>query len=103
MEPAGTSTAQSTVHRLIHGIAGGIIFLIMAIIPHTFLRAFKNDSRWRSMYGWTLASVVFLTITCISFTVTSKSPALQVTFYGWFGLIRRTALVLFMIWLFIIV
>lgn len=102
MDPTGTPTSQSTVHGLIHGIAGGIVFLLMAIIPYTFLYTFKNDPRWRSMYGWTLASAIFLTVTCIFFTVTSKSPALQVTFDGWFGLIQRIALVPFMIWVFFI-
>ena len=102
MDPTGTPTAQSTVHGLIHGIAGGIVFLLMAIIPYTFLHTFKNDPRWRPIHGWTLASALFLTAACLFFTVTSKSPALQVTFEGWFGLIQRTALVPFMIWVFFI-
>jgi hypothetical protein len=101
MDPTGTPTAQSTVHGLIHGIAGGIVFLLMAIIPFTFLKTFKNAPEWRPFRGWTLAFAIFLAIACLFFTAASKSPTLQVTFDGWFGLIQRTALVPYMVWVFL--
>lgn len=102
MDPTGTPTDQSSIHGLIHGIAGGIVFLLMAIIPYTFLRTFKNNPEWLSIHGWTLAFGIFLAIACVFFTVTSKSPSMQVSFEGWFGLIQRTALVPFMIWVFFV-
>jgi hypothetical protein len=101
MDPSTGTAASTTIHGLLHGIFGGIVFLLMPIIPFTFLRTFKNDPKWRSFQGWTLAFAIFLTVACLFFTVTSKSPDLQVTFAGWFGVIQRTALVPFMIWVFL--
>jgi hypothetical protein len=98
MDPTGTPTAQSTVHGLMHGIFGGFVFLLMAIIPYTFLRTFRTLPEWRSFHGWTLAFAILLTAACLFFTVTSKSPTFQITFAGWFGLIQRCALVPFMAW-----
>lgn len=101
MDPTGTPTAQSTFHGLVHGLAGGIVFLLMAIIPFTFLRTFKAMPAWRSFHPWTLGFGIFLALACLFFTATSKSAALQGLFEGWFGLIQRTALIPFMVWTFL--
>jgi uncharacterized membrane protein len=101
MDPTGTPTAQSSVHGLIHGIAGGIVFLLMAIIPFTFLRTFKTIEKWRSFRPWTLSFGIVLAVACLFFTITSKSPTLQMSTASWSGWIQRAALIPFMVWVFL--
>jgi hypothetical protein len=43
MDPTGTPLNQVTVHGTIHGLAGGIIFLLMPISCFVFLRRFRAD------------------------------------------------------------
>jgi hypothetical protein len=101
MDPAGTPTDQSTIHGLLHVIFGGFVFLLMPIAMFLFLKPFRGSSDWRSFRVWTLIAAIFDAAAVIVFTVTSKAPSLQAVLGNWFGLIQRTALVPFMIWLFI--
>ena len=41
MDPTGTPPLQMTVHGTIHGLAGGIIFLLMPITCFVYLRRFR--------------------------------------------------------------
>jgi hypothetical protein len=101
MDPTGTPTDQMSVHGMIHGIAGGIVFLLMPITCFVFLRRFRADPKWQFLQGWTLGLGTFDALAVILFTISSKAPSLQSTFGDWQGLIQRAALVPFMIWLLI--
>jgi hypothetical protein len=101
MDPAGTPQNQATVHGTIHGLAGGIIFLLMPISMFVFLRRFRADPNWQPLRVWTLALGIIEAAAVLFFTIVSKAPDLLSTFSGWIGLIQRTALVPFMIWIFI--
>ena len=43
MDPTGTPPNQATVHGIIHGLSGGIIFTLMPISCFVFLRRFHAD------------------------------------------------------------
>lgn len=101
MDPMGTPVDQSSVHGTVHGILGGIAFLLMPISIFVYLRRFRVDPKWQSIYGWTLVLGIFCAATDILFTFSSKLPSLQISFEPWFGLIQRSVIVPFMIWIFI--
>ncbi len=101
MDPTGTPTSQSTLHGLLHGIFGGFVFLLMPICILLFLRPFRENPIWHSFRGWTLAIGIFDAAAVLAFTIISKAPTLLTGFSDWIGLIQRTALVPFMIWVFI--
>jgi len=101
MDPTGTPLAQATVHGTIHGILGGIVFMLMPISCFIYLRRFWSDPEWKSMKWWTLVLGVISAIGTIMLTLTTKSPQLAVFFSPWFGLIQRTVIVPFMIWIFV--
>lgn len=100
MDPMGTPQSSATVHGTIHGLAGGIVFLVMPICMFVFLRRFHADPTWQSIYGWTLILTILESADVLIFTIISKAPDLLNTVSGWIGLIQRAALVPFMIWLF---
>ncbi len=101
MDPAGTLQDRMTLHGTVHGIFGGLVFVLMPISIFTLLRSFRADHKWHNLYGWTLAIGIFDALAVLVFTIASKAPSLVSIFSPWIGLIQRTALIPFMIWLFI--
>lgn len=101
MDPMGTPLNQVTVHGTVHGLAGAIIFILMPITCFVFLRRFRVDPNWRSLQGWTLVLGIIVAAAVLLLTVASKSPGVQNLFIDWLGLIQRTIIVPFMLWVFI--
>ena len=101
MDPTGTPLNQVTVHGTIHGLAGGIIFLLMPISCFVYLRRFRADPNWRSLQWWTLALGIIIAAAVVLLTISSKLPEVQNVFKDWLGLIQRTIIVPFMLWVFI--
>ncbi len=100
MDPAGTPQDQMSPHGLVHGLAGGIVFLLMPIVIFVFLRRFRADPAWQDLRAWSLALGIIEALDVLVFTIVSKSPALVAASAPWIGLIQRAALVPFMLWLF---
>ena len=101
MDPTGTPLSQVTIHGTIHGLAGGIIFILMPITCFVFLRRFRVDPDWQSLRWWTLGLGILIAAAVILLTISSKLPPVQNIFTAWLGLIQRTIIVPFMLWVFI--
>jgi hypothetical protein len=101
MDPAGTPRNQMTLHGTLHGILGGIVFILMPISCFLFLRRFREDPKWQFLQSWTLVLGTISAAGVLLLTIATKSPDTQSIFTDWLGLIQRTAIVPFMIWLFI--
>ena len=101
MDPRSTPPDQMTVRGTVHGILGAIVFTLMPITCFIYLRRFREDSKWQSLQGWTLALGTVIAAAVIVLTVATKLPNTQGLFNGWLGLIQRSSIVPFMIWLFL--
>jgi hypothetical protein len=101
MDPAGTPLSQMTLHGTLHGIFGGIVFTLMPVSCFVFLRRFREDPKWQFLQSPTLVLGTISMAGVLLLTVATKSLATQNIFTDWLGLIQRTAIVPFMIWLFI--
>ena len=101
MDPTGTPLAQSTFHGNLHGILGAIVFLLMPISCFVYLRRFRTDPKWQALKWWTLVLGTISAIGTVALTIASKPASLQPIFAPWFGLIQRTSIVPFMIWIFV--
>ncbi len=101
MDPMGTPQDQATLHGTIHGLAGGIIFLLMPISCFVFLRRFRAETQWQPFQWWTLVLGIIVAVAVVALSITSKSPTLITIFEGWFGLIQRFIIVPFMLWIFL--
>ena len=73
---------------------------IMPITCFVFLRRFREDPKWHFLQWWTLSAGIIITIGVVLLSIATKVPALQKSFIDWLGLIQRTAIVPYMIWLF---
>jgi hypothetical protein len=101
MDPIDTPQNQTTIHGSIHGLAGGIIFLLMPISCFVYLRRFRVDSNWQSFHSWTLALGIVEAVGVLVFIIVSKLPEEQNAFVNWLGLIQRIAVAPFILWLFV--
>jgi Protein of unknown function (DUF998) len=101
MDPTGTPLGQATIHGTIHGLAGGIVFLLMPITCFVYLRRFLADPNWQSLRLWTLVLGTIEAVGVFAFTIVSKLPQQASLLTGWLGLLQRIALVPFMLWLFV--
>ena len=101
MDPTGTPLTQSTVHGTLHGIFGAIVFTLMPISIFVYLRRFRLESKWQPLQGWTIALGTLSALGVVLLTISTKFPSLQNAFLPWLGLIQRTAIVPFMLWLFL--
>jgi hypothetical protein len=99
MDPMGTPDTNMSIHGAIHGIAGGIVFLLMPIICIVYLRRFLGNPDWRSFNWITLVLGTIEVAAVLFFTIVSKIPQNPNMFTDWLGLIQRIALIPFMIWL----
>jgi hypothetical protein len=98
MDPMGTPSLQMSIHGTIHGLAGGIVFLLFPIICIIYFRRFQEDNNWRSFKWVTLIFGIIEIIAVLFFTIVSKLPEASNIFSDWLGLIQRLALIPFMIW-----
>lgn len=101
MDPTGTPLDQVTIHGTIHGLAGGIIFILMPISCFVFLRRFRLDPKWQVLRWPTLVLGIIVAAAVVLLTITSKLPEVQNVFKDWLGLIQRTIIVPYMLWLFL--
>lgn len=101
MDPAHTARNQMTFHGTMHGIFGGIVFTLMPISCFVFLRRFREDPNWQFLQWWTLGLGLLSALGVVLLTIATKSPEMQNVFSDWLGLMQRTAIVPFMIWVFI--
>jgi hypothetical protein len=101
MDPAGTALADSTLHGTVHGILGGLVFVMMPIIIFIYWRRFRVDPKWQFLQVWSLVLGIICAVDDIIFTIVSKSPDLLAAVKPWIGLIQRSVLVPFMLWVFI--
>jgi hypothetical protein len=100
MDPMGTATADASLHGTVHGLLGAIVFTLMPITCFVFYRRFRTDPQWRSMKWWTLICAIIITCTDVFYSVVSKVPAMAQSFADWLGLLQRSVLIPYMIWLF---
>jgi hypothetical protein len=101
MDPTETPADQMSIHGLIHGLSGGIVFTLMPIIIFIFLRRFFSDNNWKSFRWWSLLLGVIEATGVIIFSYVSKIPVEQNAYINYFGLFQRIALIPFMAWVFI--
>jgi hypothetical protein len=100
MDPMGTPEHQMSIHGMLHGIFGAIVFLLMPISCFIYLRRFRVDPRWHALRWWTLGLGTISGAGVVLLTIATKLSDPQNVLHDWLGLIQRIAIVPFMIWLF---
>ncbi len=88
---------QHSVHGLIHGILGAVVFSVAPVACFVFYRRFRTDPAWPGMAGWTLTAGIGLVVAAGVLKVAQQPDG---ELFTWKGLIQRVFLIGFMAWLF---
>lgn len=88
---------QASIHGVVHGIFGALVFTFAPISCFVFYRRFRRDAGWRPLAGWTLATGVVLAVGVVLLKI-SQQP--ESVLFEWKGLVQRVILFAFMAWIF---
>lgn len=98
---AGTIfTQQKSVHGIIHGIFGAMVFVLMPASSWIFFKLFKKEQAFKPLKNITFLFAIILTLALVTFTYVTKVPASENVFPDLNGFFQRLALIPFMVWLF---
>jgi len=100
MDPMGTLRENMTIHGIIHGILGGIVFILMPVTCFVFYNSFNNEKKWIHFRKWTLIAGILISITLGLFILVTKIEYLNQVFINYLGLMQRAVIVPYLIWLF---
>jgi hypothetical protein len=101
MDPVTTPPDQMSWHGILHQIFGALVFSLSPVSCFVFLRRFRTDPKWRSLGWWALAAGTIIAAAVIVQRVgPTRPPAMPNAFSEWVGLIQRTALITYLIWIF---
>lgn len=99
MDPIGTSSSNTTIHGTIHGLLGGIAFLLMPITCFVFYFSLKDDCLLKKFKNLTLIFSILISLTLLFFTLVTKIESLNEVLYDYQGVLQRSVLLPYMLWI----
>ena len=97
---AATPRDQMSLHGILHGIFGALVFSLSPISCFVFWRRFRQDPNWEQLKGWTLAAGIITTAAVILLSASTKTQVIPNVFTPWNGLIQRMVIIPYLIWIF---
>ena len=97
---ASTPRDQMSLHGILHGIFGALVFSLSPISCFVFWRRFRQDPNWQILKGWTLAAGIITTAAVILLSAAIKTQVIPNVFTPWNGLIQRMVIIPYLIWIF---
>ena len=89
---------QTSLHGLVHGIFGALVFSLAPVCCFVYFGPFRRDPTWKSLAPWTAVAGVVL---ALGIVVLKLSQLPHGGLYPWKGWIQRAFLIVFMGWLFV--
>jgi len=97
---AATPRDQMSLHGILHGIFGALVFSLSPISCFVFWRRFRQDPNWQPLKGWTLAVGIITTAAVILLSAAIKTQVIPNVFTPWTGLIQRMVIIPYLTWIF---
>jgi hypothetical protein len=102
MDPVTVPPDQMSLHGKLHmNLFGALVFSLSPVSCFVFLRRFREDPKWRSLRWWTLAAgIITVAVVVVMTAGPTQAPAAPNAFNEWRGLIQRTFIVTYTLWIF---
>lgn len=97
---AGIPRDQMSVHGLVHGIFGALVFSLSPVSCFVFWRRFRQDPNWKHLAAWTLAAGIITSAAVILLSAATKTTVIPNAFTPWNGIIQRMVIIPYLIWIF---
>jgi len=98
-DPGTIFTHQKSIHGIIHGLFGAVVFTLMPITCWVFLKQFKRQQDYKTLKFPTYFFAITITIAVLLFSFITKVTTYNKTFDTVFGFVQRLVLIPFMFWL----
>lgn len=90
---------QQTLHGVLHGIFGAVVFSLSAVSCFVLWYRFRGDDGWKSLSAYTLTTGIAMAI----LIGLMKAGQLKAGLLNdWAGAVQRCCLILFYVWVFIL-
>jgi hypothetical protein len=96
-DPGTIFTYQMSLHGILHGIFGALVFSLAPVSCFIFYRRFREDPKWKSLSRWSITACVIIVIAVVFMKIGQIPPSLINTYVG---LIQRIALITYLSWIF---
>jgi hypothetical protein len=102
MDPVTVPPDQMSLHGKLHmNLFGALVFSLSPVSCFVFLRRFREEPKWRSLRWWTLAAgIITVAVVVVMAAGPTQAPAAPNAFNEWRGLIQRTFIVTYTLWIF---
>lgn len=101
MDPVATPPEAWSGHGTMHQLLGAMVFSLMPVSCFVFWRRFRTDPSWQPLRRWTLAAGIAIVVSIVLMKVGFRDPtAPPGRLRGWVGLLQRSALVVYLTWIF---
>ena len=97
---AGTPRDQMSLHGILHGIFGALVFSLSPISCFVFWRRFREEPNWKHLQGWTLTAGIITTAAVVLLSAATKTTVIPSALTPWNGLIQRLVIIPYLIWIF---
>ena len=98
-DPQAMFNNQKSIHGIIHGIVGSLVFSLSAACCFALWRRFRIDELWRSLSVFSLASGVVMTILIVLIKIGQLHSGFL---HDWAGVVQRCCLITSYAWIIII-
>ena len=98
-DPQAMFDNQQTLHGIIHGILGALVFSLSAACCFVLWRRFRVEEEWKSLSAFSFAAGVAMTVLIVLMKIGQLQSGL---FHDWAGLVQRCCLVIFYVWVFLV-
>jgi len=98
-DPMAMFDNQQTLHGILHGIFGAIVFTLSAAVCFVLWRRFLVDEKWKPMKTYTLVSGIAMVVLIVLMKIGQLQTGLL---NDWAGVIQRLCLILSYVWMFTI-
>ena len=98
-DPQAMFDNQQTVHGIIHGVLGAIVFTLSAVSCFVLWRRFRVDKNWASLSAFSLIAGIAMSILIVLMKIGQLQTGLL---HDWAGAIQRCCLLISYVWIFIV-
>jgi len=96
-DPAAMFDNQQTVHGMVHGILGAIVFSLSAAVCFVLWRRFRKDEQWKPLSAFTLAAGIAMAVLIVLMKAGQLRPGLLMDYAG---TVQRCCLLVSYAWIF---
>ena len=98
-DPQAMFDNQQTLHGVIHGVVGAVVFSLSMVCCFVFWRRFRMEAQWKPMAVFSFMAGVAMAV----LIVLMKIGQLQVgLLHDWAGVIQRCCLLISYVWIFLL-